>query len=172
LKKWNGSNRTITVDETDFKIQEQRDQPRSWYSHKFHGPGVRYEVGVGITSGDIVWIHGPKRAGRYPDITIFRMRLKKKLKQHGEMAVADNGYRGEPETIDLPADGPVVHCIMKDRYRGRQENVNKRFKNFGCLKQVFRHSVDFHRDCFEAVAVLVQMSFDNGQPMWDPTVAI
>ena len=68
-----GCHQKITVDGTDFCIQPPNDgQPRSsWYSHKFKKPAVRYEVGISIQSGDIVWLSGPWRAGRYPDITIF-----------------------------------------------------------------------------------------------------
>ena len=46
------------------------------------------------------------------------------------------------------------------------KTVNKGFKNFGCLKQVFRHNLLFHSSCFRAVAVVTQMAFNNGEPVF------
>jgi hypothetical protein len=62
----------MTVDGTDFKIQEPSPFSRTWYSHKFKGPGFRYKVAVGIQTGDIVWTHGPFACGMFPDITMRR----------------------------------------------------------------------------------------------------
>ena len=45
----------MSVDGTDCPIEKKG---KRWYSHKFKKPGVQYEVGVGIKSGDIVWING------------------------------------------------------------------------------------------------------------------
>jgi hypothetical protein len=38
-------------------------------SHKFKGNGLKYEVGVCIATGHVVWVHGPTRAGQN-DITL------------------------------------------------------------------------------------------------------
>eukprot|EP00171_Calliarthron_tuberculosum_P023094 IDg23094t1 len=38
----------VSVDGTDCQIAEPRPFNRGWYSHKFKGPGVRYEVGIVI----------------------------------------------------------------------------------------------------------------------------
>lgn len=156
----------ITVDGTDFPIQEQEHYPKSWYSHKFKGAGVRYEVGLSIETSDIVWIEGPYRCGWYPDIKIFKEGgLKDKLLEAGEQAEADDGYRGEPLTINLPNDGLVWMKGRKSRARYRQENCNMRLKKWGCLKQKWRHDVERHHLAFEAVAVLTQISFENGEPL-------
>ena len=57
----------ITVDGTDFRIQEPSPFDPKWYSHKFRGPGLRYEIGVCIKTGWIVWVNGPFPAGAWPD---------------------------------------------------------------------------------------------------------
>lgn len=61
----------MTVDGTDFCIEEQRLFNREWYSsHKFNGPAVRYEIGVCIQETRwIVWVNGPFKAG-LPDRNI------------------------------------------------------------------------------------------------------
>ena len=76
---------------------------KTWYSHKFKYSAVRYEVGLSILKGDIVWINGPFPAGLYPDINIFRENLKGALDED-ERVVADDGYIGEaPGYVKCPA---------------------------------------------------------------------
>ena len=116
LKNDQGFKQKITVDGTDFLCQPPNDgdERRSWISFKLKKPAVRYEVAVSIQSGDIVWVSGPWRAGRHPDITIFREGgLKQKLLEAGERADANCGYCGEPLTIDLPDEGPAPLIFAK-----------------------------------------------------------
>ena len=52
----NGKTCLITVDGIDFRINEPKPFSKKWYSHKFHGPGLRYEIGVCIQTGDIYYL--------------------------------------------------------------------------------------------------------------------
>ena len=152
----------VSVDGTDFEIYQWQPFWTGWYSHKFRGPGLRYEVGVCILTGDIVWIHGPFPCGRWPDLKIFRSALKHALSA-GEKVVADRGYRGEPDFIITPSgdsteeEGPV---------RGRQETVNWRFKNWNILRRIFRHDVRKHQPAFGSVATITQLQIENGEPLY------
>lgn len=163
--------RTITVDGTDFRFSPPNNgltPARHWYSHKFKASAVRYEVGIGIQTGNIVWLSGPWPAGAYADLTIFRTGgLKEKLLEFGERAEADLGYRGEPETIELPLSGHVSTHAAKARSRLRHETCNRRFKQWACLDQRFRHSFELHGSCFTAVAVLTQLSIESGKSLFD-----
>jgi len=47
------------VDGKDFQIPTTEPYDKSWFLHKFQKPDVRYEVGIGIQTGYIVWVHGP-----------------------------------------------------------------------------------------------------------------
>ena len=67
---------------------------KSCRPYKFKGAGLRYEVGVSIQMGHVVWVNGPYPCGRWPDIKIFREDLKHML-DDGEMVIANAGYRGE-----------------------------------------------------------------------------
>ena len=49
----------MSVDGTDGAIYEPTPISPSWFSHKFRAAGVRYEIGVSVEKGDIVWLHGP-----------------------------------------------------------------------------------------------------------------
>ena len=117
----------------------------------------------------MAWVHGPFPAGSFNDIKIFRHKLKQELPAN-ERVECDNGYGGEYAKIDLPneccGDGDLQEKI-KTCVRSRHENLNRRFKTFGCLKQVFRHSPDKHCTVFCAVASIVQISLENGPPLFD-----
>ena len=164
----NGSVCKVSVDGTDFQIPTTEPYDKSWFSHKFRKPGVRYEVGIGIQTGYIVWIHGPFKAG-YTDIQIFRSKIKVKLLKAGERAEADDGYAGEPAACDLPKEmlcGSPAQRKRKAVVRSRHETCNKRFKQFQILKQVFRNDIGRHKDVFTAIAVITQISFTNGNPLF------
>ena len=82
-----------------------------WYSYKFNGPGLRYEVGLCILTGRIVWVHGPIPPGGWNDLQIFRHSLVTHLGQ-GERVETDRGYRGEyPQRGRIPdPTEPVGVC--------------------------------------------------------------
>ena len=83
----------VTLDGTDCRIREPAPFNKKWYSHKFKGPGLRYEIGLCIFSGHIVWVSGPFPCGEYPDLKIIREGIIHLLKE-GEMLIADGGYKG------------------------------------------------------------------------------
>jgi hypothetical protein len=54
---------------------------------------VKYEIGVYIQTGDIVWANGPFKTGNWHDIMVYRSNLKGLL--HPDKIVeADREYRG------------------------------------------------------------------------------
>ena len=155
----------MTVDGTDFEMAEQG---RFCWSHKFDRSGLRYEVGISILSGDICWINGPYEAGTWPDISIFRDSLMSHL-DDSERVEADDGYIGEhPKHVKFPKGfaNKAETEFMQQRVRNRQETVNKRFKQFGILKQRYRHSIPCHGDVFRACAVLTQLAINEGDNLF------
>ena len=115
-----------------------------------------------IQTGQIVWVNDPFPCGTWSDINIFRSGLKHML-EPGEKAEADNGYKGEPHHIALPGG---VNNRDQTIARARHETVNRRFKQFGCLERVFRHNLEKHSSVFRAVAVITELSLENGQPLF------
>jgi hypothetical protein len=163
----------MSVDGTDFRIQQQTPWSTAWFSYKHRGPGLRYEVCVCILSGDIVWWHGPFPCGRFHDIQIFRRGLLGEMDDARirtgriEMVEADKGYRGERLYCVVPDDNAdAAQRRMKYRVAQRHETVNKRLKQWGCLKRVFRHNILKHQSVFGAVAVITQLSLQNGEPLF------
>ena len=55
---------------------------------------------------------------------------------------------------------------MQQRVRNRQETVNNRFKNWGILRQRYRHDIVDHGDAFRCVAMLTQLSIDFGDKLF------
>lgn len=156
-----GNECLVSVDGTDFKMYEWGDFWSGWYSHKFKAPGLRYEVGVCIRTGHIVWIHGPFPCGKWSDLKIFRQGLKNMLQQ-GEKVQADGGYRGESNHIVTPTG---VND-MGQKVRARHETVNRRFKQFNILQRVFRHELVKHQAVFLACAVITQLALESGEPLY------
>lgn len=157
----------VSVDGTDFRFHQKEPFWKGWYSHKFKAPALRYEVAVCIKTGHIVWIHGPFPAGAWSDITIFRHALINQLEE-GERVEADLGYRGEaPRYIKIPdARNRDEVERMRAIVRLRHETVNKRIKQFACMKQVFRHEINMHSAAFRAVVVVTQLNINNGEHLF------
>ena len=170
-RKYDGGGCTISVDGTDFRIQRQKGSYKHWYGYKFKKPGDRYEVGVSIKGGDIVWINAPFACGSKNDIQIFRHSLKNFLEE-GERVEADDGYIGEAPKYMLYQKAIRSIKVTREReqlaqrIRNRQETVNKRFKQFNCLNGTFRHRVQCHSMCFRAIVVLTQICIQKGEALF------
>jgi hypothetical protein len=85
----------------------------------------------------------------------------------GEMVEADRGYRGQPDRIRTPVDWATdEEKALKEQARARQETVNKRFKQFSILRNVFRHDLKKHRFVFRSIVVITQLAINNGETLF------
>jgi hypothetical protein len=162
---------TMTIDGTDFRIPQKgiAKKGNAFASHKYAGKSaLRYELGVDILAGNLVWIQGPYPAGKYSDIVIFNKALTHFL-EPGERVEADKGYRGYPEKIKCPANdaNPAENRGMQGKARARHETFNGRLKTWGILSQVYRHNIMSHGDVFRACAVVTQLTVANGEPLFE-----
>lgn len=132
-----------------------------WYSHKFHGPGLRYEIGLNIQTGDIVWKHGGYPCGSYSDLRLARTAYVLSV-DVGEKTLADKGYRDGIFFI-LPND---TNQTFHKRIMNRHETVNRRIRQFKILKQSYRHDLKKHPIVFSAVLNLTQLKIQNGEPLF------
>ena len=153
----------MSVDGTDFQIQQFQPFSKRWYGKKFNGPGVRYEIGVCILTGWIVWLHGPFPCGMKNDLQVFRHALVNFLEEN-ERVECDKGYRGEPRNARIPnaSDSDDVASI-RHRVGQRHETINKRLKQFKCLKNIWRHSLMLQSAATRAVVVITQLGIENGE---------
>jgi DDE superfamily endonuclease len=162
----NGSRCKITVDGTEFEIEEPQPFDKGFYSKKFNGPGLRYEVGIAIQTGYIVWINGPFKPGEWPDLKIALNDLVYMF-EGDERAVADRGYCGHPCYFDTPwrVLDNEQQKMRKKLVRARHETINGLFKNWRILKAVFHHPLCKHCKSFHAVANIVQSQLEQ-KPTW------
>ena len=84
---------------------------------------------------------------------------------------ADDGYVGESPYVTKVPSAVLTRSsdeadAMQKRVQGRHETVNSRLKSFRILDQVYRHDPTQHGYVFWAVAVLVQLSIKNGDPLF------
>ena len=172
----------MTVDGTHLVTLEPGDSdvPKdpAYFSFKHHSAGFNYEVGIDLFSSRCIWLSGPHKAGTYNDAKVFReMGLMAKLRQAGKKAIADEGYRGFPDTISTAnsLDSDAVK-EFKTRARQRHEVYNSKLKQFGILSDRFRcknnpndgFTVDEKLQMsFEAANVLVQYKMEMGEPLFD-----
>ena len=151
----------VTVDGTDFRIKEPSPFSKSWYSHKYKGPGVQYEVAICIATGWIVWLRGPYRCGSWPDLSIAQDALHLYL-DDGERYVADNGYNCQEALI--PNDVQTFYeMYYMSTARSRHETVNQLFKQFRVIGNRFHRSVDLHGQFTFAIANIIQLGIMIGE---------
>lgn len=151
----NGSVCLVTIDGTDFKINEPTPFSTMWFSHKINHAGLRYEIGICIQTGWIVWVNGPYPPGHWPDLAIARDGINEALGP-GELYLADGTYRDGNGFAETPNGLNNADQRMKSIARARHERVNGMLKNFGCLSRCFRHHRTLHGRLVEAVANVVQ----------------
>lgn len=129
---------------------------------------MKYEICVGIYSGDITWVNGPFPCSVH-NIEMFRSSLMSHLDRL-ERVEADDGYIGEaPLKVKCPKSSvnPEETLAMQAKVRMRHETVNKRFKQWAILKQVFRHPLVKHGSVFRAIAVMTQLAIEDGEKLFD-----
>lgn len=152
----------VSLDGVDFKILEPIPFETKWFSHKFRAAGLRYEVGLNIRSGDMVWAFGGYPCGQYPDLLLAREAFVLALNDN-EVAMADKGYK---DPLFITPRGTQNDCRHK-LIMSRHETVNKRLRQFKILKMEFRHDRQKHPLVFHAVANLTQLMIENGEPLFN-----
>ena len=105
---------------------------------------LRYELGVDVLAGNLVWIQGPYPASKYSDIK-FLTRF---------CVISSSRASGSTDKIKCPGNdaNPADNRAMQGRVRARHEMLNGRLKNWGILSQVFRHHIMTHGNVFRACA--------------------
>ena len=124
---------------------------------------MRYEVGLCIETGHIVWLHGPVPCGPYKDLRIFRTRLRHEL-LYGEKVIGGRGYQDVSFITPFSED---IECRrMTAVIRARHETVNRRRKQFKILQNMFRHDPSLHGTVLFAVANITQAILALSDPLF------
>jgi hypothetical protein len=145
-KDWAGPQYIISVDGVHFRIYKPRTNPStSWMSYKFQSAGLAYEIGLLLTSNDIVWINRPFKAS-VGDLTIFKDRgladMIGPIKRPFVYLSAGPGYK-EKLAIQNQQDSIEIREFKK-RACARHENLNARMKMLRSCRRCFRHDHSKH----------------------------
>ena len=147
------------MDATDCPIKEPSPFDRKWYSHKLNGPGLKYEIGLNIRNGNIIWVNGGLFCGQYSDFKLARDEYTSSV-SYGELTIADDTYKDRRFFI-YPSANPESRTLQK-KIMARHETVNSRLKQYVVLFSAFHHPISLHRNCFHAVANITQLMIENG----------
>jgi hypothetical protein len=115
-----------------------------------------------------VWLERPYPAGKYTNITIFCNGLAHFLDPFKRIE-ADDEYIGKaPFHVKCPkcAANAEENELMQGRVRARHEMLNGQFKAWEILKQTFQHDILKHGYVFCAIAVIIQLTMDSGEPLF------
>ncbi len=154
----------MSLDGIDCPIYEPHPFDKGYYSFKFNASGIKYEVGVSVKGGHIVWVYGGVPCGEYgSDLKLARESLIYHLLPN-EKVVADKVYN-DPEHFSTPLTDPGTK-EQRDKIRSRHEKVNAMLKCYNCLQIPFRHEKDNHFLCFFAVVNLVELTITYEEPLY------
>lgn len=117
---------------------------------------MRYEIGLCIKTGQIVWCNGGYPCGEYSDLKLARQQYVHMVEE-GELTMADKGYRDNQYFL-LPTE---INGSRHNQIMARHETVNKRVRQFKVLYVPFRHALNKHRICFNAVVNITEMIIEN-----------
>ena len=144
-------------------IKEPRPFQTGYYCKKHNGPGVKYEVGVCIATGWIVWFYGPFKSGKN-DHMVSQIGVDLIL-DHGERYIADKIYASSRAINPYDAwneEDTVYMSIV----RGRHETINRLFKQFAVIGNRFRRDPYKHGLYAHTIANIIQIGimFDCIRP--------
>ena len=154
------SNCFFSLDGIDCRINEPSPFDARWWSHKFNSAGLRYEVGISIYSGHIIWVNGSVPCGEWDDLSLARSSIIGYLDEH-EMIMADSGYRDRG--FFLNQNDSDLHFLVMARH----ETINSRIKPYKALDSRFRHDLNKHDHCFRAVVNLIQIGILTGDELFE-----
>lgn len=139
------------------------------FAFKFNGPGLGYELALSLFSSDLVWLKGPYPPGAISERAHYENDLHQKIPD-GKKAISDGGF-GKAGDTKLSTSNPHDERDLrkfKGRAKARQEAFHSRLKRFESIScGTFRHGMDCHRICFEAICVICQYEMELVSPMFD-----
>ena len=139
------------------------------FCQKINGPGLTYEIVIGLYTGWLCSVKGPYKSGDWPDLKIAKEEgLVRALRKCAETCIAD-GTDHNPVFINAKRGQPRQLSALISVAKSRHESLNSRFKNFGIFLPLrgFRHDIDTHAIYFHAIANLIQIEIEIESPLFD-----
>ena len=108
-----------------------------------------------------MWANGPYRCGRYSDESIARLGLHRILDDN-EHYIADGGYQSSYAVVPLDATTNEEASYMQI-CRTRHETINRYFKLFNAIANIFTRHVSKHALFAHSVFNIVQVGIMHGE---------
>lgn len=177
--EWDAVKILLSVDGTHARTNEPRDDemrrnPKN-FSFKNNFAGLNYQIALHIFKDKIAYVNTGDPASVH-DMTAMRDEFIGLLPD-GARVVADAGYTGKTEAekrlfaVANPFDTDVTKTFKK-RAKSRQETINKRIKDYKCMKETWSDGIGRHRIAFTACLVLVQYAIEDTSSTGEPIFAI
>ncbi|KAM9985981.1 hypothetical protein ACTFIZ_004231 [Dictyostelium cf. discoideum] len=137
------------------------------FNKKYNSKGVKYQFGVGLKDGKILYASGPFNA-RISDINIYRQDLINRPRKDNERYVADKAYVGEPsllvakkknQGVDDPLKRRIENSFIKTN-RIIVENTNSHIRQFKFNSQKWKSSILNHQLAMKFIIFLYNISVD------------
>lgn len=84
----------VFLDGTECRIDEPSKLSSKYFSHKLKGSGLRYDIGICISTQKLFGWMGHIFCGKWPDISMFKQKMLLYLSIN-ESDIEDKGYRNE-----------------------------------------------------------------------------
>lgn len=105
----------VSIEGTDCPVHGIHPFTPDMYSHKFNRAGLRYELGVSIHSGLIVWVSEPFKCAVHNDLSIFKSQMAQRLNP-GEKVVGDKGYNHVSFVTNVKDEDQNIHERIRERH--------------------------------------------------------
>lgn len=152
----------MVLDATECPIEKPIDwtTQNRYYSGKKKKHTIKYEVGVQINTGKIVWVAGGL-PGSIHDLTMAKSCRIIGTLLPGERILADKGYTGDDHFL-VPFKSPGSESERMwnkgiNETRVIVENTYNRIKVFNCLKSTWRNDIDLHIFAFSVSCEIVNI---------------
>jgi hypothetical protein len=122
---------------------------------------LRYELGVCIPTGHIVWRNGPYPWGAFPDIKIVREKIVHLLLP-GERYVADRGYGDGGRYAYTPTGFNTPGERMRSLVQAQHEGNNGCPKKFKILSTRKQNKIESHYKVFYSLCNAIQLYIEDG----------
>lgn len=139
---------------------EPSPKDEKWYSTKIRSPGLRYEIGLNIRTGYIVWKYGGFPCREYSDLNIARESYVFAV-SHDERTWGDREYRDVQYFITPNTENSILH----KQIMARHEAMVRKVKNFQIMKLAYRHKLEYHEMIFNSIVNLVQLTIESEEPL-------
>jgi hypothetical protein len=156
----------MALDGTECWIERPLDNTvqKHYYSGKKRKHTIKYEIGVQLQSGKIVWLAGGV-PGSVHDITLYRSCGLRSYLLPGEMILADKGYIGDDIIITpfRPARSEEEKEFNSAISSLRQivEHTYHRIKIFNFTQHKWRHHLDLHPMAFKVICHTLNIEFET-----------